>query len=173
MIIEIETYAWREGARFTSDPVAVGKRLKKLAQQNGGRLTASDVVDDAKNSDSPYHDEFEWDNARAAVRYREEQARHLLRSLTVIRKDHGDKPIHAYVALTEDVSGSPLRAYVPIVRVLDEPDLLRQAIRDALRDLRSFERRYQAYDELAEIGKIAVKKAERLAAKLAKKEATV
>lgn len=56
-------------------------RLQEIAQ--GGRLTAKAVVEDARNEDSPLHAEFEWNDAKAAEKFRLEQARTLIQSFKV------------------------------------------------------------------------------------------
>jgi len=55
---------------------AVRERLDSLAAR--GHLTPRDVVADAKRKDSPLHSYFEWDNAKAATKYRLVQARRLI-----------------------------------------------------------------------------------------------
>lgn len=60
---------------------AVRQRLDELAAR--GALTARDVVLDARKKDSPLHGYFEWDNAKAATKFRLVQARRLINRFQV------------------------------------------------------------------------------------------
>ena len=53
------------------------------ALEKDGRLTPEKVVQAAKNSKSPLHEFFDWDNDHAAGQWRIEQARRLIRSVKI------------------------------------------------------------------------------------------
>ena len=55
--------------------------LKKLERK--GRLTPRRVVDTARVATHPLHDYFDWDDASASDKWRIEQARQMIRSVTV------------------------------------------------------------------------------------------
>ena len=63
------------------DYQAIENRLLILAKE--GRLEADAVVRDAEDEDSPLHEVFEWDDKVAAHAYRVEQARSLIRTITI------------------------------------------------------------------------------------------
>jgi len=58
-----------------------GTHIKKMMEQNNGKITPTDIVEDAKNKESPLHDYFEWDNSEASRKYRLDQAREMLESV--------------------------------------------------------------------------------------------
>lgn len=62
---------------------AIEDRIQEIADRDG-TLTADAIVEDAQNSESPLHSEFEWDDAKAAMESRRETARRLIRSVKVI-----------------------------------------------------------------------------------------
>ena len=62
----------------------VREELQRLANDNGGLLTASVVVKAARNKESPLHSHFEWDNKKAGERYRLVQARALINRVRVV-----------------------------------------------------------------------------------------
>lgn len=62
----------------------IRKYLKKLADENGGTLTPEKIVEDAQDPDSPLHEEFEWDDEKAAHQHRLMQARTLIRTINII-----------------------------------------------------------------------------------------
>lgn len=74
------------------------KRLSQLTKLNKGTLTPKAVVEDARDPDSPLHEHFDWDDTSAAERYREEQARGLIRQVkVVIEVDEVVMRVPAYV----------------------------------------------------------------------------
>lgn len=56
----------------------VQKELGNLCQANGGLLMPGKVVQAAQHEDSPLHEHFEWDDAKAAHEYRVSQAVRLI-----------------------------------------------------------------------------------------------
>lgn len=149
-------FKWAPGSRLSEKKAPaqlVGQELDALQQANGGRLTARIVVEAARPIESPLHPILEWDDVRAAEMYREDQARHVLASIRIVqpRTDPRQAPtmIHAYVSLTEDVGGEQQRAYVPVARMFEDADLLKQAVERAAAELRSFEDRYAEFEAIA------------------------
>lgn len=95
--MQVIGYEFAEGARFQAGangtPNEVGGHLDLLRQQFKGELTPRDVVDDARNPNSPLHSYFEWDDGAAAEAYRLKQARGLIKAVVAIyRDDAGTRP---------------------------------------------------------------------------------
>lgn len=63
---------------------AIREELERIAGKNGGLLTPDDVVASARQKNSILHGMFEWDEKKAAHAYRVDQARVLIRSVTVV-----------------------------------------------------------------------------------------
>lgn len=57
--------------------------LEQIRSEAGGTLTDARVVEVASSKDHPLHAYFEWDDGAAAQRFREEQARVLIRRVNV------------------------------------------------------------------------------------------
>lgn len=164
-------YHWAKGCRIakkTLEPNVAGETLEGLQRANGGRLTARIVVDAARPIDAPLHPVFEWDDLKAAELYREDQARHVISSIRVMqpRTDPREAPqtFHAYVSLVENIGGEAQRAYVPMARVFEDADLLKQAIEAAADELRAFEDRYKEFDAIARAARTAREQIESAAA---------
>jgi hypothetical protein len=160
-------FVWNAGSRLTkkvADPQVIGDTLEILQLENAGRLTARIVVDAARPIESPMHPLFEWDSERAAELYRESQARHVLASIRIMqpRSDPREAPrmIHAYVSIAERLGDDVQRAYIPIARVFNDADLLRQAVERAAAELRAFEDRYAEFDGIARAARTAREKIE-------------
>lgn len=113
-------------------------------------FTSADVVEVARDPDSPLHKHFDWNVEEAAEKWWRTQAAHIVRSILVIEK-RGDKQIESrgfhYVTLS---NGHTERRFVNQEVVWRQPDLSQQVVQSALRELRSWKKRYETYVELSE-----------------------
>ncbi|WP_461455494.1 hypothetical protein [Metallibacterium sp.] len=65
------------------DDLAKAEILAEIAAKNGGLLLPRKVWEEAKAKDHPLHDYFEWNDRLAGKRYRDEQARVLIRGVRI------------------------------------------------------------------------------------------
>lgn len=141
-------YKFKDGSHLRGDAQKVGERLAALEAR--GRLTPETVVSDAQAKDSPLHPLFEWDDAKAAERYRIQQAGHVIRCVTVETEQQGDdtpKVIRAFVPIAE--AEGP--RYVDTVRALGDADMRRQVLARAHAELDSVSRKWRELQELADV----------------------
>lgn len=104
----------------------VARRLEHIAKANGGRVTPEAVLSEAANPKSPLHDQFEWDDSKAAQAYRLDQARELIRSVRVdIKVDHR---IVSTVRYVRDPSAGAEQGYVDVAKLRNSEDLSRDAL---------------------------------------------
>jgi len=61
----------------------IGKEISRLIE-DGKVLTEEDIIKAAKKADNPLHDFFEWDNRKAAAKYRIGQAKSMLMHINVV-----------------------------------------------------------------------------------------
>lgn len=161
--VEIESYHWKSGSRIKVDPAQGYQALRAIYAQHGA-IRPDLVVAAAKDPASVLHDELEWDDTEAARQHRDGQARHLLRSAVVVyrRPDRTlTQPVRAFVKLVpsaddpalDDVSDDAVQphVYLPIRRVMDEPDLRARQKRQAFRELATWRQRYRDIAEFAAI----------------------
>lgn len=162
-------YKPKEGSPLTLEQAQrYGERISALVEENNGEINSIVIVDDAKNDTSPLHDYFEWDEKRAAHKFRLEQARHLLKSINVVVKSESgnETEIRAFHnVIVEDESEFALdgerleykeghhRTYVQLDRIMSEDDLRQQIIKQAVDYLKSWKKKYEQYKELAPIVK--------------------
>lgn len=106
---------------------AVRVRLSELEMANGGRLTASAVVEDAKSSDSPLHHYFEWDTNKAAYQHWIEQARTLITSVQVVQKTDSTSVRTVYY-VRDPSAGLDEQGYVSVETLRSDADMARDAI---------------------------------------------
>jgi hypothetical protein len=144
-------YKWKPQTSIKISAQTAGERLEHLSRKNGGEVTPQIIVDDARPKKSPLHDAFEWNDAAAAEKYREQQAAYLLRSIVVIveRPDDGkDMPVRAFVNVQQP---DEERAFLPIKKVMEDPTLRQQLVARALQELGQWQDRYRQYRELADL----------------------
>lgn len=144
------TYGWRPGSRVNLDAQKVGEAIARLQKARNEPLAPEDVVDAARSPKSVMHAHFEWDDTKAATAYRTEQARELVRSLTVEVAHSNIEPrfVRAHVNVQDD-SGS--RGYVDVHTAMSSHELRRQVIARAWTELEAWRQRHA---ELTELGRI-------------------
>lgn len=93
-------YSWnRGGFRFKQiDANVAGEALTKLHERNGA-LKPQVVVSEARKKNSPLHEAFEWDDKLAANTFRLDQAREMIRALSICVECPEGAPriVHAFV----------------------------------------------------------------------------
>jgi hypothetical protein len=78
-------YFAREGAGFNDSKAQVyGEELARITDINNGELTPKAVLEAAAEEDSVLNELFEWDNSKAAYKYRINQARDLISHITQV-----------------------------------------------------------------------------------------
>lgn len=146
-------YSWKPETRISLDAQMVGERLEHLRAAHAGKLTPEAVVDDARPEDTPLHAAFEWDDSRAAEEYRKEQARYLIRHVQVVIEEPAvqTRVVRAFVNVTVEGENEREQAYTSIAAAMSEPELRRQVVARALREVQEWRKRYSDLRELAEV----------------------
>ncbi len=135
----------------------VGQELTRLVQVNKGALLPETVVRAARPIRSPLHRCFEWDDKRAAHKYRVFQAGYLLRAVVVISEDPDTKePISCRAFPCIESEGG--NYYTTIAHVMCDAELQENIAQQIARNLRywrqkghnlmEFERVWKAVDAL-------------------------
>lgn len=146
----VVVYGWRPGSRIALDAQKAGEALARLEKRHNGLLEPEMVVEAATDEKSALHDHFEWDDSVAAVEYRKDQARELVRSLTVdIGRSNVEPPreIRAYV----NVESGGAQGYTSVATAMSSAELRRQVIAKAWSELEAWRQRHA---ELVELGRI-------------------
>jgi len=123
--------------------------LNMLKVRNIKSITAKDVLDDARNETTPYHDHFDWDDTSAGEKYRLAQARQLLCTIVEVKIVHNEEvPVRVFVNVIDDEGD---RAYVQTEYAMGRPQMANQVIAQALREVKTWSNKYKEYIELAKI----------------------
>lgn len=118
--------------------------LKRIYERDG-EVRPSVVVKEAKSRKNPLHNEFEWDDQKAAHQHRLSTARRIIR-VTVYRQD--DSPAkQRFVHVRPQAIDGPTAAtreregvYKPAKVVASNPGEYERALQEMMRHLRAIER---------------------------------
>jgi hypothetical protein len=140
-------YTWAQGVQPPVSADIVGPILDDI-DLNYGAIRPARVVEMARPDTAPLHKCFEWDNAAAAERHREDQARHLIRSIRVVRDPTANEPPkRIYVSVRH---GDP-QGYMAMERAMQSPRLRDHIMADALRQLQAWQARYKEIAQFAPV----------------------
>jgi hypothetical protein len=129
-----------------------GEELERIESINNGQLIARDIVEEARSKQSPLHEYFEWNNTDAAESFRLDQARRLLRSITVTIQVKGSKPEQVRY-LHSVVSTQGEHSYITIGKMRQDEFYLNQVITNAEMEIFEWKKKYQQYKRLKEFRK--------------------
>jgi hypothetical protein len=130
----------------------IAKELAKLARKHGGQLRPEVVVESARDPKSPLHSSFNWDDTEAAIQWRLQQARMLIRAVVTYESvgDGKTVKVRPYVSLSSDrTEGGP--GYRTLVSVMSDDELRAQMLVDARDDMQRFKAKYRALKELVDV----------------------
>ena len=135
------------------------KRLKEI-EEMWKCITPKLVIDDAINPESPLHDCFEWNDTAAARKWRERQARSLIKSVHIIKSDkkHGEIKVRCFVSVSNvekyvfNIPGvEENRVYKDIEIVFKNEDEKQDVLARALKEISLWKTRYRHLKEFEKI----------------------
>lgn len=128
--------------KFKADPERCYREIESL-----GECNPEQIVEYARQKHTELHKCFEWDDTKAAERWRIQQARLVCNSLTVTIEVAEAEPIAVRVIEHDDQE----RVYRPIVATVRNPDQYSRLLNQAKAELEEFRKRYQGITELKTI----------------------
>ena len=128
---------------------AIIDALAAIAADNDGLLQVDTVIAAARPKASPLHDRFDWDDTEAAHKWRQEQARALIRVTVKYLPSVGDN-VRVFVSLTTDQKEDG-GGYRHLVSVMTDKDQREQLLEDAHADMLRFRQKYRHLSELANV----------------------
>jgi hypothetical protein len=141
-------YGYKDKARFPVSPQVAGEEITRIRAEHAGFFTPGALVVASMPSDAPLHSVFEWDDSAAAVAYRNDQAKALIRSVVVVNSnDPATEPVRAFVSVIPPDQDRP--SYTTIAAAMSDADLREQVLGQALADIRAFERKYSRFLDLS------------------------
>lgn len=144
-------YEWNGYYAYKVDANVAGKVMEELENTIG--LNASNLVEVSRPLDAPLHNEFEWDDSVAAEKYRQNQAGLMIKNIRVqIESEHNEpKVVRGFVSLKSSVGKSG--GFESMNAILDSEEKTNRLLDIALKELKSFQRKYSGLKELSQIMK--------------------
>ena len=131
-------YKWKVGTRIKADPNLAAEVLNKLAEQN--RLDAENVVEVSKPEGAVLHDDFEWDDAVAAIKFRNHQARNIINALVVVEEETPEEPpMRVFFKIEENTNN-----YTPLKTIMQSADSTEALLRKALSELQAYKMKFDS-----------------------------
>ena len=137
---------WKMTGYYPVSAKSVYEELETL----GDEYTPRDVVELARNENTALHRCFEWDDTIAAEKYREVQARQVLRMLVFVDEEKDEKtPIRVIQAKPDE-----RLVYTPTRLIMQDKTEYEKLLERAMAELQAFKEKYQCLKELDYILKL-------------------
>ena len=128
--------------KFKADAEKCYREIESL-----GEVKSEEIVEFAKDDKTELHKCFEWDDTKAAERWRVQQARFVCNSLTVVVETETIEP-KEFRIIEHD---SEQRVYRPVIMTVRNADQYKRLLDQAKDELAAFKRRYASLKELATV----------------------
>ena len=117
-------YAWKEGVRFKTNANDAGVLLEGI-RDRFGEVTPELVLKEARHKDSVIHQDFQWDDEKAATLYRLDTARRIIRNLRVVSEGEvTDEPVFVHVTVGDR------KYYERTDLAVESPDIWAQVMKE-------------------------------------------
>jgi hypothetical protein len=138
-------YEWKEAAQIKADAQKAGEMLENLEKTVGN--TPKNLVEANRDESAPLHNEFEWNDTKAAEKYRETQAGYIIRNICIVRESEEKPPVRAFYSVTTDEE----RKYESLNVIIKSEDKTKKLLESALRELIAFKAKYSMLSEIANV----------------------
>lgn len=131
--------------KLTAEKAA--KELERISEEHNHELKPEYVVADAVRKSSPLHKVFEWDDTKAAEKYRLQQARHLMNHIRIeVVNENIECRLSAFVHVKKDEKSQ--RTYVPLQHVVLNDYAYKDMLEQAKEVMQSFVVTYSQIEEV-------------------------
>lgn len=140
-------YEWKKGSRLKCDAQVAGEFIENLGGVDG--VTSEQLLDASRDENSPLHNEFEWDDTVAAEEYRKNQARYILRSITVtiVQEEKEEYKPRAFNLVIHNEK----HVYRPMTLIMQDKDEMEQVYQKALSELAAIRQKYCMIEKLRNV----------------------
>ena len=132
---------WRSGLGiFKADAQKVADEISSI----GLSVSPEEIVEKAKDEATELHKCFEWDDTKAAEKFRLHQARQIVCNLIVreVNDTQKEREIRVFYK-TDNTDG-----YKPITYIMRDEDEYQKLLSRAVSELKSFQKKYSTLKEL-------------------------
>lgn len=134
------TYQWKVPGIMPVDAQTAGNELQRIYERDGV-IEPETVVLESESPSAPLHSCFEWDNEKAAHKYRITQAQGIIRAIVAVDETEKSPETRAFVSVE--------REYHPFSVVIRNPEKRDILLQNALNELHCFEKKYNSLRELS------------------------
>ena len=145
-------YQWKIN-KYNVAAQDAGEYLKNIEQRDG-KVSPKTIVDESRPSETLLHNCFEWNDEAAAEKYREEQAKGIIRNIVVVQTSNERRePVHVRAFVSVE-NNQEKKQYIAIDTAMNNTDTRQQIIQSALKELDIFKKKYQDLSEFTELFKV-------------------
>ena len=140
--------SWRSGADkiYKADAQKVAEEVYEL----GEHPTTEEILEMAKDERKEIHTLIEWDDTKAAGKYRLQQVRHIMHDLQIVEiglnNDKKPEKIGVPMRLYHSLEGE--KGYRPITTIIQDANLHQKLLMTAKSELNAFVVKYSVLEEL-------------------------
>ena len=143
-------YEWKVPLYKVSAQEA-GDHIEKLDRIHG-EVTPQILLDDSRPEDALLHPCYEWDDEKAAEKYRLHQSKMIIGNLVCVSVNDDDQtlpePVRAFISVNDR---NEKAKYRPTVIALSDAEMKKKAFENAERELEMFQKKYK---DLIDVEKI-------------------
>lgn len=136
-------YEYKTKGLFPVKAQDAGEEIERIYKKYG-EVQPETVVEESKDRTAVLHSCFEWNDARAAMQYRTQQARTLIGNITVT-VEQTDEPV------TVRAYAHVCNAYHPMSVIISDVEKMDELMKNAMRELQAFRRKYNTLEQLSGI----------------------
>lgn len=134
------TYQWKVPGIMPVDAQTAGNELQRIYERDGV-IEPETVVLESESPSAPLHSCFEWDDEKAAHKYRITQAQGIIRAIVAVDERQENPDTRAFVSVQSE--------YHPVSVVIQNPEKRDVLLQNALNELHWFEKKYNSLRELS------------------------
>lgn len=139
-------YEWR-ATKYAIPAQQAGEYIHDLSIKENG-ITAESLLEHSRDENALLHSCFEWDNTKAAEKYRLNQARGIISNLVAIQiNEKPQAPVRSFVSVTETKHSEKGR-FMPIVEAITNDKSRVIVLENATRELQQIREKYATLEEL-------------------------
>lgn len=136
-------YQWKIPGIIPVDAQTAGEELDRIYRRDGV-ISPDAIVNDNAEPSAPLHGCFEWDDGKAAHKYRVSQAQSIIQAIVSVPEETQDnQPVRAFVSVSNE--------YHPTRIVMRDINMRSTLLESALAELRAFKRKYESLVELSSV----------------------
>lgn len=130
-----------------------GNELERIESKYNG-ISPTAVVKESEPKEAVLHKCFEWDNDKAAVHWREQQARVLIGSIYIAKVEEESKEeetqVRAFVSIMSEEND---KQYLSVSTVMNSENYTNQMLEEAKKEFEYFRNKFSTVKEFIEVFK--------------------